>query len=163
MEVTERTKRQLQIIKQKETLLFWGLSIKAISTDWLCCVTQSWSQETVCVRWGCLSCCQNWGGAGIPLLDTLQQFHIVNPLLGQANTPTSHPSQYRLFRDAGEPGDDFLKSDYSERRSVGVLHMERLTERGFQHPRLLFSLWVLRWTRTLIQPQFAGAAADSRS
>lgn len=30
--------------------LFWGLSIKAISTDWLChCVTQSCSLETLCV------------------------------------------------------------------------------------------------------------------
>lgn len=52
------------------------------------------------------------GGSGIPILDTLQQFHIVNPLWGQANTPTSHPvldSQQRLFRDAGESGDDFFK------------------------------------------------------
>lgn len=29
--------------------LFWGLSIEAIFTDWLChCCTQSWSQETLC-------------------------------------------------------------------------------------------------------------------
>lgn len=66
--------------------LFWGLSIEAISTDWLFhCVTQSWSLETLCVSvW-----VKGWGGlrasavvrtgSHAPLLETLQLSHIVKP------------------------------------------------------------------------------------
>lgn len=33
--------------------------------------------------------------------------------------------------------------------------MERFTERGFQRPRNLFSLWALWRAKTLVQPQFS--------
>lgn len=49
--------------------LFWGLSIEAISADWLCrCVTQSWSLETLCVFVG--------GGSGPQLLSELGATHL---------------------------------------------------------------------------------------
>lgn len=86
----------------------------------------------------------------LPRLDTLQQFHIVKPLLGQANTPTCffflfysvlHPvfdSQSCLFRDTGEIGDYFFNQT-KERNSVGGLGLERFTERFFRQALLPLS------------------------
>lgn len=81
-------------------------------------------------------------GGHVPLLDTLQQSYIVKPLLGQANITTSHPvfdSWYHLFRDAGEPGDDFFNQTKA-RDVVLECYTWNGSQRGFQRPRNLLSL-----------------------
>lgn len=75
-------------------------------------------------------------------MDTLQQFHIVKPLLGQAIIPTSHPvfdSWYRLFRDAGESGDDFFNQT-KVRDAALECYTWNGSQRGFQRPRNLLSV-----------------------
>lgn len=85
----ERQKQVWHINGRSTEGVFWGLSIEAISTDWLCqCVTRSWSLETVCV---CVCVLVRMCVAGLrasavvraeghaPLLEALQKSHIVKP------------------------------------------------------------------------------------
>lgn len=150
--------------------LFWGLSIEAISTDWLCyCVTQSRSQETLCVEdsgGGLRASAVVKTGGHAPLLDTLQQSHIVKPQSPQrerhhfvgffffflAPPPCSQFTivfvwahkrvRQWLFNETGEQS---MCCVYGERFSFGVLPLEALIKGGFHH---FFSLQILRWERT---------------
>lgn len=83
-EMWERAEDKNMDRSSKRRRLFWGLSIEAISTDWLChCVTQraALKRPCVCVRWvGMLrASAVVRSGGHVPLLDTLQQSHIVKP------------------------------------------------------------------------------------
>lgn len=85
----------------------------------------------------------------LPLLDTLQQFHIVKPLLGQTNTPTSFLffQCFTLFliHDrvcSGTQESQAMILFFFLTRLKRVLHLERFTERSFQQafPPLSFAV-----------------------
>lgn len=106
----------------------------------------------------------------LPLSDTLQQSHVIKPLLGGGHTPTYYfcVQCFALFliHDcvcSGTQESQAMVGFLTRLKKDVVLECCTWNAPQKEVSSKLLSLGVLRWARTLVQPQFAGAAAEPHS